>query len=147
MIHMLENDRIRRANSQKKTSRTCILVSKKDGTEYPFRSLFEADDFLNRAHGYIAKKHNCGLKAYSALDENKEEPFDIIMGPKTKLKVPVQPKREQLCWSCKKCYGFCNWSEKFEPVEGWEAIPVNKTETGVSSYEIISCPEYESDRK
>lgn len=28
---------------------------------------------------------------------------------------------QTLCWNCKNCFGGCSWSEKFEPVEGWNA--------------------------
>lgn len=34
----------------------------------------------------------------------------------------VHLKEDQtLCWRCKNCFGGCSWSEKFEPVEGWNA--------------------------
>lgn len=28
---------------------------------------------------------------------------------------------QTLCWRCENCLGGCSWSEKFEPVEGWNA--------------------------
>lgn len=57
----------------------------------------------------------------------------------------------QPCWTCKKCYGGCSWSRKFEPVPGWDATPTNKGTPGngtgnyYESYDIHSCPEYEND--
>ena len=57
----------------------------------------------------------------------------------------------QPCWTCKKCYGGCNWSKRFEPVPGWDATPTNKGTPGngtgnyYESYDIHSCPEYEND--
>ena len=48
---------------------------------------------------------------------------------------------ETLCLSCRKaCRQRCNWTQNFEPVEGWTA---QETRTG---YLVISCPEYEEGR-
>lgn len=69
--------------------------------------------------------------------------------------------RETLCWRCKKAVLGCSWSEKFEPVEGWDAEPTtirnsrhyrSKT-TGrienivkiTGSYCVKSCPLFEED--
>ena len=62
-----------------------------------------------------------------------------------------------LCWFCKKatCSG-CSWSNKFEPVEGWNAEPtyitmhsgkcsknnVKAKHKIINSYTVISCPEF-----
>ena len=58
-----------------------------------------------------------------------------------------------LCWFCKKatCSG-CSWSDRFEPVRGWEAIPMminqysgahHKTISKVIlSYHVVSCPDF-----
>ena len=57
-------------------------------------------------------------------------------------------KGEQLCWTCSKAYGGCNWSACFEPVEGWTAEPVvicPNTNHPVETYHIIECPEYEEE--
>ena len=62
----------------------------------------------------------------------------------------------QPCWTCKKCYGDCPWTEYdpekkrvlFNPVPGWTAIKTvkcNGSECGMESYQIIRCPMYESD--
>ena len=53
---------------------------------------------------------------------------------------------EQLCWTCSKACGGCNWSESFKPVKGWTAesvvIGVNSP-TPMHTYHISECPEYE----
>ena len=62
----------------------------------------------------------------------------------------------QPCWTCKKCYGDCPWTEYdpekrrvlFNPVPGWTAIKTVKcsgSEVGMESYQIIHCPMHESD--
>ncbi len=58
----------------------------------------------------------------------------------------------QPCWTCKKCYGDCNWSKKDpEPVPGWDATPTLKVQKSTKriyymrSYAIHKCPEYEWD--
>lgn len=63
-------------------------------------------------------------------------------------------KHLTLCWGCEKAGGKCSWSKKFEPVEGWVAIPTKvlvgrgSKATGrkriyIDSYDVYSCPEYE----
>lgn len=55
-------------------------------------------------------------------------------------------KRENVCWTCKKSYGGCSWSDFFVPVKGWDAekdllragVKNKKTDT----YKIRYCPEY-----
>lgn len=63
----------------------------------------------------------------------------------------MQPEQfldeKQLCWECAKAYGACNWSEHFEPVPGWKAIPVNPRirkdgSRKPESYKILKCPEF-----
>lgn len=58
----------------------------------------------------------------------------------------------QPCWSCRKCYGSCEWSKKDpRPIPGWEATPTVKkhsTQAKVHldrSFAIHYCPEYEWD--
>lgn len=57
----------------------------------------------------------------------------------------------QKCWSCRKCYGGCQWSREFKPAPGWDATPRTygaRPKYGVpevNSYEIRGCPQYEWD--
>lgn len=56
---------------------------------------------------------------------------------------------ETRCWSCRRAIFGCSWSRDFRPVEGWRAIPTKlcgfgtKAETGIQSYLVLDCPEYE----
>lgn len=55
-------------------------------------------------------------------------------------------KAEQtLCWMCAKSCGQCSWSERFEPVDGWDAekCVVNFGRYGrEESYLVRRCPEF-----
>lgn len=55
------------------------------------------------------------------------------------------PKKPTLCETCENSVGRCSWSSRFEPVEGWEAIPtkVAVDKRYEQSYCVLSCPEYE----
>lgn len=45
-----------------------------------------------------------------------------------------------LCWDCKNATdGGCSWSEKLEPVKGWEAIE------NARGHLVVRCPEFERD--
>ena len=55
-------------------------------------------------------------------------------------------KREQLCWSCKKCGVLCSWSHLFEPIPGWTAEEDEMYSRGKRdgfTYRIYDCPEFE----
>ena len=58
-------------------------------------------------------------------------------------------KCESLCFDCKNAVCGCSWSKRFEPVEGWEAIPkkirIDKTHF-IASYVVKKCPLYSDDR-
>lgn len=58
-----------------------------------------------------------------------------------------------LCWTCRKAYGKCSWTEvdytkkgwpiRFEPVKGWNAIPTKNEK--YTSFLVVSCPKYDPD--
>lgn len=65
-------------------------------------------------------------------------------------------KAQQLCWDCKKSVNSgCSWSANFEPVEGWEAVKVERyvattkeqkrVVNGDVGYAIYNCPEFDPD--
>lgn len=63
-----------------------------------------------------------------------------------KDKPNVIGKKEQLCWSCKKCIFGCSWSRAFIPVPGWDADKEYHTRRdahAVVTYKIYDCPEFE----
>lgn len=54
------------------------------------------------------------------------------------------PRSYTLCWDCANATNSaCSWSAWFEPVEGWQAVPVHKT--ALDSYTVISCPQFKRD--
>ena len=64
----------------------------------------------------------------------------------------------QLCTRCARASGFCEWSKRLQPVEGWDAIPTivkhqQRNGSGkvvsveVESYHIKGCPLYMEDGK
>lgn len=60
---------------------------------------------------------------------------------------------QTLCWDCQKALGECSWSDNFQPVKGWDAVPTEiKTSVGnivptINSYYVRSCPLFELDEK
>ena len=53
---------------------------------------------------------------------------------------------DTLCWRCiKSANNGCSWSERFEPVEGWTAVPtkIKFCDYTDDSYRVIDCPEFE----
>ena len=61
-------------------------------------------------------------------------------------------KRETLCWQCEWATGKdkkCLWATKFEPVEGWTAIPTKvradkfSRHTVIDSFIVCDCPLFE----
>ena len=62
----------------------------------------------------------------------------------------------QPCWTCQKYYGGCSWTARdpatgqlqFKPVEGWEAVETVKSGSiPYGSYDVISCPMWEADKR
>jgi hypothetical protein len=49
-----------------------------------------------------------------------------------------------LCWDCAKATGGCRWSDQFQPIEGWTAVPT-LTDKLYESYIVIDCPEFKRD--
>lgn len=55
-----------------------------------------------------------------------------------------------ICFDCEKFAVGCSWSERFVPVDGWEAEPVQKKigrgkskAVIVESYDVKKCPLFE----
>lgn len=53
-----------------------------------------------------------------------------------------------LCWDCKNALGGCSWSQRFDPVDGWEAIVtkpavyLSEAMQKIPDYCVIKCPEF-----
>ena len=64
------------------------------------------------------------------------------------------PGDTSLCVDCAMTTKGCPWAKKYEPIPGWEAVPVKKLvsslktkdgtfkKTYVDSYKVISCPHF-----
>ena len=130
---------------QNRTSRTCILISLKDKTEYPFNSLAEADRFLGRNHGYLSGCVKKGIGVSGITENGDLERFDIILGPTMITESVTRCVSPQPCWTCSNCYNGCSWSRHFVPVQGWDAEPIIKD--GDTTYIIKHCPEYKREKQ
>lgn len=65
---------------------------------------------------------------------------------KKQKKVPkVEFQSKQPCWDCANACGGCEWSARFEPVPGWDAIPTTRTVSGKfveKSFSVRACPKF-----
>lgn len=54
---------------------------------------------------------------------------------------------QSLCWVCANALGGCSWSQSFEPVEGWDAVPciIHGNGMEVPSFHVRSCPQFVRD--
>lgn len=137
--------------------RAMLLIDVKTGKEYNFKNIAEAQEFLERS------KHYLNYYIYSARSDvvtdldGREYYFKVIGDGQRRDAKPERAKgpkspnglhnlSTQLCWTCARCVGFCPWSKRLEPVEGWTAKCTilhhsnaeQKFET--ASYYIIACP-------
>ena len=58
---------------------------------------------------------------------------------------------ESICWTCSKALPNrgCSWSDKFIPIEGWDAFPTIKKSRNakpVHCWHVEKCPLYERDK-
>lgn len=58
---------------------------------------------------------------------------------------------DQLCWTCRKCYGGCPWADAFVLPEGAVAEPSHRAGNhrldNMDTYRITKCPMYEQDTR
>lgn len=123
----------------------CILTSLDTGKKYYFQSARTASTFLGYTKTYMS---NAIVRGISLKHKTTGERFNleykkVVVGSQSvgnNGKPHVQP-----CTTCKNFAGGCEWSERFEPVEGWVAEPtiIGRYSYTIDSYRIISCPKYE----
>lgn len=76
-----------------------------------------------------------------------------MRGRGKKAKTPRNIPSAQLCWKCQNAVPSiytkrgCNWSIKFEPVEGWTATETERDRNGQQGYRITACPEFVPDEE
>ena len=149
------------------------LTNVNTGEKHTFWSHAVACDFLGRSTAYM--KHKImAADGIAIVSNDKGEDFyseeigpgqrrdAVDLGGKKRKGAPPEvryPFNYQLCTVCERAVGFCSWSDRLEPVEGWKAEPSaikNHTkrdpdkETVVTEshgFRVIECPLYIPDGK
>lgn len=134
------------------------LKNKKTGEEQIFGSMAQACDWLNRSKTYLKYKIMFD-DGFSVTNRNNEE-FDLtitgIGKRRDAVEKEIRPKDQrfnahqyppQLCVRCARATGFCPWSQRLEPVNGWEAETVRILFDGSVNYLIKRCPLFMEDAK
>lgn len=121
-----------------KNNMAVTLINRDTFEEHSFDRLREADEYLGRFVGYLMQRVRRKEIAYSATGEA----FEVLFGEDNRSWVSGG---RQPCETCKNFAFGCEWSERFEPVPDWVAIPtiISNKDHPVSSYHIISCPKFE----
>ena len=136
----MENENVPRTQIIRMTG--CKLKEVRTKKIVEFEKIKDADDFLGRAHGYTSTRIRKNQNAFSTKT-GKE--YLIIPGKTSKVKISVERRGVQPCWTCQKASGFCSWSKNLTPINGWVA---EKTNIYYSKwdprpgYAITECPEF-----
>ena len=116
------------------------LMDLDTGEQFEFDKMFDVEEFTGRSKTYIRACANNGTNLY---DKQKNR-YDVLI--MTNRKQQYRKYEEpQLCCSCNNFAFGCEWSERFEPVPGWEAVDtVLSSSEGryVKSYHITKCPKF-----
>ena len=137
--------------------RALFLIEVKTGREHYFHNIAEAYEFLKRSKSYLNYYIYSDRSDVVCDIDGKEYYFQVIgVGQRRdarpeRAKGPKSPTglnnlSTQLCWSCARCVGFCPWSKKLEPVEGWTAKCTTlhhrnaEQQYETPSYYITACP-------
>ena len=120
--------------------RTWVLTNLQTGEQHKFFQMIDVEAFLNKSRTYVRNSVKNGFN----VNDGKGNKYDIFVISKNNL--PYKPGYQpQLCWSCGNAYGGCEWTDRFEPVPGWDATQTlldQGAERMVRSYCIKSCPKY-----
>lgn len=139
-----------------------------------FGSVAQASDYLGRSGTYMKymtenREENEKTEITSAWGDVYELRIvglgyrrDAVQRDKEKKKrknIPLEMRQKfttQLCTTCARAVGFCSWSERLQPVEGWDAEPTkvkhqvgrgekSKEASVMESYRVKACPLYVKD--
>lgn len=123
----------------------CVLTSKETGKKYTFKSSRDASKFLGYSRSYVtaAIMYDRPLKHKYTGEKFTIEYVKVrysSQGNGSGSRPHIQP-----CSLCVNFAGGCEWSERFEPVEGWEAEPtvIGRDSYPIHSYRITYCPKYQ----
>ena len=153
--------------------RAILLTDLETGEEIRIGSLMAASDFLGRSKQYVkvrmyrpeedqtAESMITGAKYKLTIlgdgerrdaikdpekRKKKRKPVEIVDGCEVRS---INGRSFQLCNDCARSVGFCSWSKRLDPVEGWTAVPTvvkinrrgkNKHEYEMDTYHITECP-------
>lgn len=119
-------------------NRKISLINAVTKEQHDFECLRDADTFLGRTFGYTMQRLRRAEKIYAATTF---EVYEAYLAEDTSRRFGGR----QPCETCKNFAVGCSWSERFEPVKGWEAVPtvISNQDHPCESYHIISCPKYE----
>ena len=106
------------------------------------------DDEIQRLKSLVAQG-----KSVSEISRIMERSESAVKNTMTNLgfKSHLKYHTASLCWACKNAVpnpetgAGCSWSERFIPVEGWDAAERNlfgQHDSEVISYHVIACPEF-----
>jgi len=142
------------------TPKAIRLTSMETGISTDLCSVAVACDFLHRSGGYLkwkmfddepiivsskeGEKFNLevigvGQRRDHVSDEQRKKRKCIGPHPEDEY---FKNMKNQLCTTCARAVGFCDWSAWLKPVEGWEVKPTVLGHATGSSYKVIRCPLY-----
>ena len=139
--------------------RPVVLTSVETGRFYTFRSLRQASEFLGRSELYVksrisekstveilTSKHGLNYTAkMTEVAEVAPRPVEEKKRTEGHTEQMYHNHKTQLCQACARAVGFCEWSSKLEPVEGWEAVQSFDVDGNPYSYCVRKCPLYMAD--
>ena len=153
--------------------RTVQLTNQETGEQLEFWSMATACEFLDRSTAYVSVNLMRSGEDQCVITSKSGKPYTFKLGEKGKRRdllapadheghvhIPYEQRQKfasQLCTTCARAVGFCSWSQRLEPVEGWKAEPSviknhSKRDTDketvvteVHGYRVIECPLYIKD--
>ena len=140
------------------------LTNMETGEKKQLDSYTAACEFLGRSSTYLKTK----VADVDEVDVSNIHgiPDHLVkIGPGKRKDSPVTPRPRkirknypvevlqkfkcQLCTTCARASGFCSWSRKLVPVEGWDAEPTSvkavSNNGSYESYRVKTCPLYIQD--
>lgn len=130
----------------------CVLMSLQSGKIYKFNSVTKAATFLGRDYAYVQKLRRLKMRL---RHKKTKEAFEIVTDTENICELVSAeegmvyegvPYNSQPCSFCDKAICGCEWSERFEPVPGWKAIPTvldkGNGNRPINSYKILYCPKF-----
>lgn len=135
------------------------LTDAQTGESKTFISALKASEYLKRSKSYVRLRLERSNKTAYDINGNEYKVAVVGINKVVSTPKPKNPenqkyagyKNPQLCYRCARAVGFCSWSKRFEPIEGWTAKPTKISHLGnkrcekvclkdIDSYYITECP-------